>query len=242
MIEVKELKKNYGNYQALKGVSLEVHPGSVFVLLGSNGAGKTTLIKILTGLLRSSGGVALIDGFSVWDNVEGRERFGYMPEHPHLYDRLTGREFLDVMGSLRGVEETKLSQRIQILSEQLELDRVIDSEISSYSKGMKQKVLFANSLINDPPNLILDEPTSGLDPRFTRYIKRRIRGEAAEGKAILMSTHITSITEDIADKVAIIEEGRIVAHGGVGELYNKYDCDTIEEVFVEVVNHVRSNN
>ncbi|MFO8109561.1 MAG: ABC transporter ATP-binding protein [Thermoplasmata archaeon] len=241
MIEVRDLKKSYGDFQALKGVSLKVLPGTVYVLLGSNGAGKTTLIKILTGLLRASSGAAFIDNISVWDDVKGRDRFGYMPEHPHLYDRLTGREFLDIMGSLRKLDAEFLNSKIEVLAQELELDKVIDSEINSYSKGMKQKILFANSLINDPPNLILDEPTSGLDPRFTRYIKKRIREEASAGKSILMSTHITSITEDIADRVAIIEEGNIAAQGDISELYNRYQCDTLEDVFVEVVNYVRSN-
>ncbi len=219
---------------------MKVQPGEIFVLLGSNGAGKTTLIKILTGLLKATEGVGLIDGESVWKVVRGRERFGYMPEHPHLYNRLTGREFLETMGSLKEVRTSVVKSRSKKLAMELELSRVFNSEISSYSKGMKQKLLFANALINDPPNLILDEPTSGLDPRFTRYIKMRIREEAVKGKAILMSTHITSITEDIADKVAIIEEGDIVAHGTVGGLYERYGCDSLEDVFVEVVNHARS--
>ncbi len=240
MIEIKDLRKRYDGFLALKGVSLKVNPGEVFVLLGSNGAGKTTLIKILTGLLKATEGEALIDGVSVWDEVKSRERFGYMPEHPHLYDRLTAREFLETMGSLKGVNESTVKDRINKLSKGLELDRVIDSEISSYSKGMKQKVLFANSLINNPPNLILDEPTSGLDPRFTRYIKMRIRDQAVKGKTVLMSTHITSITEEIADRVAIIEEGDIVAQGTVGELFERCGCDSLEEVFIEVVNHARS--
>ncbi len=242
MIEISGLGKSYGDFEALKGVSLTVPPGTIHVLLGSNGAGKTTLIKILTGLLRASYGRALIDGVSVWDDVDGRARFGYMPEHPHLYDKLTGREFLDIMGSLRGMEPVPLGGRIDGLAKELELERVMDSEIESYSKGMKQKILFASALINDPPNLILDEPTSGLDPRFARYIKGRIREEASRGKSVLMSTHITSITEDIAHRVAVIEEGDIVAQGTPDELYERYHCRSMEDVFVEVVNHVRARH
>ncbi|MBS3782500.1 MAG: ABC transporter ATP-binding protein [Candidatus Thermoplasmatota archaeon] len=237
MIEIKNLKKSYGRFEALKGIDIFLDEGEIYILLGSNGAGKTTLIKILTGLLSPSSGTAKINGKSARNIKDIRAKFGYMPEHPDLYERLTGEEFLHMMGSLKGVEEDRLVEKIHKLSQELEIERDLNKEIGSYSKGMKQKILFINAVINDPPNLILDEPTNSLDPRFSQDIKSRIKDLSSRGKCILMSTHITPVAEDIADRVGIIEKGRLVAEGTVSELKRETDSDNLEQVFIEVVNH-----
>jgi len=237
MIEIKDLRKSYGDFEALKGIDFSLGEGEIYSLLGSNGAGKTTLIKILTGLLRPSSGTAKIDGRSARHNKKIRSRFGYMPEHPDLYEKLTGEEFLHMMGSLKGVDEDILCQKIEGFSQDLEITGHIHKEMGGYSKGMKQKILFMNAVLNDPPNLILDEPTNSLDPRFSQNIKSRIKELASRGKCILMSTHITPVAEDVADKVGIIERGRLVAEGTVNELKRKTGSDNLEQVFIEVVNH-----
>lgn len=237
MIEIKDLKKSYGKFEALKGVDISLEEGEIYALLGSNGAGKTTLIKVLTGLLQPSFGTATIDGLSARNNKKIRSQFGYMPEHPDLYEKLTGEEFLYMMGSLKGVEEDILCQKIESFSQDLEIDGHINKEMGGYSKGMKQKILFINAVLNDPPNLILDEPTNSLDPRFSQDIKSRIKELASRGKCILMSTHITPVAEDVADKVGIIEKGKLVAEGTVNELKRKTGSDNLEQVFIEVVNH-----
>jgi len=237
MIEIKNLRKSYGEFEALKGIDIFLEEGEVYALLGSNGAGKTTLIKILTGLLQPSSGTTKIDGHSARHNKKVRKRFGYMPEHPDLYERLTGEEFLHMMGSLKGIDDGKLYKKIERFSLELEISDHIQKEMGSYSKGMKQKILFINAVINDPPNLILDEPTNSLDPRFSQDIKSRIEDLASQGKCILMSTHITPVAEDVADKVGIIEQGRLVAEGTVSELKRKTNSNNLEKVFIEVVNH-----
>ncbi len=237
MIQIKDLRKSYGEFEAVKGIDIFLKEGEVYALLGSNGAGKTTLIKILIGLLRPSSGTAKIDGKSARHNKKIRKRFGYMPEHPDLYEKLTGEEFLHMMGSLKGIEDGKLCKKIEKFSQELEITDHLQKEMDSYSKGMKQKILFINAVINDPPNLILDEPTNSLDPRFSQNIKSRIEDLASQGKCILMSTHITPVAEDVADKVGIIEQGRLVAEGTVSELLRKTDSDNLEQVFIEVVNN-----
>ncbi len=240
MIEVKNLSKSYGDFQAIQDINFKVEDGEIFSLLGSNGAGKTTIIKTLVGLLNPSGGEALIDGKPVKEDKDIKRRFGYMPEQPHLYRRLTGREFLEMMGSLRGVKPNVLEKKINDMAGEMELRDMLDSEMGAYSKGMKQKVMFANAIIPDPKNLVLDEPTTGLDPRFTKYLKDRIISQAEKGKAVLMSTHITSVAEVVADRVAIIDHGNVVEHGPVKELMEQADNgSSLEDVFVEVVHNER---
>ncbi|MFW6141090.1 MAG: ABC transporter ATP-binding protein [Candidatus Saliniplasma sp.] len=235
MIEVRNLRKLYGSYEALKDISFQVGKREVYSLLGSNGAGKTTIIKIITGLLEPTAGNVFIDDLDVDSNPHVRSRFGYMPEHPHLYDRLTGREFLEMNANLRGMDEGIVERRIQELAEDLSLFDVLDSEMGAYSKGMKQKILFINAVIHDPPNLILDEPTSGLDPRYTVYIKNKIKDLAKKGKTVLMSTHITSVASEISDEIAVINGGELIAEGSPQELMDKTGKRSLEEVFIEVV-------
>ncbi|MFP3872716.1 MAG: ABC transporter ATP-binding protein [Candidatus Natronoplasma sp.] len=242
MIEIKDLSKSYGKIQAVKGVDLSVKDGEIFCLLGSNGAGKTTIIKTLTGLLEADEGEALVDGRRIRDDVKSKNLFGYLPEQPHLYERLTGREFLDIMGSLKGVKKERLHDFIDRWSQEMELDERIDSEMGSYSKGMKQKILFVNAVLHDPPNLILDEPTVGLDPRFSQYMKKKIRELSREEKTVLMSTHITSVAEDIADVVGIIDRGELLTRGPPDELMERTGTQNLEQAFVDVINDERRNS
>lgn len=235
MIEIKNLQKKYGSFTALNDVSLKVKEGEVFTLLGSNGAGKTTMIKIITGLLRPDSGVALIDGKKMDGNTEIKRRFGYMPEQPHLYERLTGREFLELRGKIQNVDNETLEERIDSITKELEIDHMLDSETGAYSKGMKQKILFTNAVLHDPQNFILDEPITGLDPRFTRIIKNRIKQMGEDGKTVLMSTHITSVAEVVCDVVGIINEGVIKAVGDIDKLKKKTNSDSLEEIFIKVV-------
>ncbi len=241
MIEIKGLSKCFGDIRAVKDVDFQVEDGNIFCLLGSNGAGKTTIIKTLIGLLEGSEGRALIDGKVIRNDVRCKTLFGYLPEQPHLYERLTGREFLDIMGSLKGVDKEKLDRLIERWSKALELDRRIDSEMGSYSKGMKQKVLFINAIIHDPPNLILDEPTVGLDPRYSQFMKKKIRELSRDGKTVLMSTHITSVAEEIADVVGIIDRGELLTVGTPKELVERTGRNNLEGAFVEVIDDERRN-
>ncbi len=241
MIEIKNLCKRYGDIEAVNGVDLSVESGEIFCLLGSNGAGKTTIIKILIGLLEPTSGTALINGKNIREDVKSKTLFGYLPEQPHLYERLTGREFLDIMGTLKGVKKSRLEREIDRWSEELELERRLDSETGAYSKGMKQKILFINAILHDPPNLVLDEPTVGLDPRFSQHMKKKISDFSKDGKAVLMTTHITSVAEDVADTVGIIDKGRLLTRGSPESLKEETGTETLEKAFVEVIDRERRN-
>ncbi|MFP4051505.1 MAG: ABC transporter ATP-binding protein [Thermoplasmata archaeon] len=242
MIEVRDLGKYYGDFEAIKNITFTINEGEVFSLLGSNGAGKTTIIKAIAGLLEPTRGFIRINQSDINNGYQVKKLYGYMPEQPHLYDRLTGREFLEMMGSLRGIDENILSNKIDDFAVEMEIDHMLNSEMGAYSKGMKQKILFANAIIHDPPNLILDEPTTGLDPRFTKYLKRKIREQADMGKGVLMSTHITSVAEEISDRIAIIDCGKFVAQGTLEELLSLTNSETLEDVFVEVIHNERKGN
>lgn len=241
MIRVNELRKVYRTTTAIDSISFNVKRGEVLGLLGSNGAGKSTTIKILAGILRPTGGDVRIAGYDVRrETLQSKKMRGYMPEFPILYENLTGYEFLYFVGRLLDMSETDIENRISRYSEALELEDHIHSLIGTYSKGTRQKITFIMSILNSPPVLLLDEPTSGLDPRFTRLLKDWIRAFRSRGSSILISTHITSVAEDICDRVAIIHRGRIRAMGRIDSILNTTGSSTLEDAFVQVVDSVES--
>ena len=239
MIEVKGLKKEYRSTLAIDDISFEVAQGEVMGLLGSNGAGKSTTIKILAGILRPTAGEVYLAGTDVRrETLASKRSRGYMPEFPILYENLTGYEFLFYIGRLLDIDEKEIDKRILSYSHALELDHHIHSLIGTYSKGTRQKITFIMSILNPPPVLLLDEPTSGLDPRFTRLLKDWIISFRDSGTSILISTHITSVAEDICDRVAIIHRGKIRAMGQIDTLLQQTGAATLEDAFVQVVDDV----
>ena len=236
MIEVKALKKVYPTTKAIDGISFHVNAGEIMGLLGSNGAGKSTTIKILAGILRPTSGEVYLAGKDVLrETLQSKKMRGYMPETPHLYENLTGYEFLTFVGRLLDMSHEVIEERIENYSKALELESHLHSLIGTYSKGTRQKITFIMSIMNDPPVLLLDEPTSGLDPRFTRLLKDWILSFRANGNAILLSTHITSVAEDICDRLAIIHRGKIRSMGTVKEILELTSSSSLEEAFVQVV-------
>lgn len=239
MIRVEGLRKLYRSTVAIDDISFNVGKGEVMGLLGSNGAGKSTTIKILAGILRpTSGGVFIADHDVRWETLSSKRMRGYMPEFPILYENLTGYEFLYYVARLLDVNDADIKKRILTYSHALELDHHINALIGTYSKGTRQKITFIMSILNHPPVLLLDEPTSGLDPRFTRLLKDWIMSFKEAGTSILISTHITSVAEDICDKVAIIHRGRIRAMGKIDTLLETTETSTLEDAFVQVVDSV----
>jgi ABC-2 type transport system ATP-binding protein len=233
---VHNLGKNYDGFSALKGISFSIQEGEIFGLLGPNGAGKSTCMKIICGLLAPTYGHALIDGTDVTKNpIAAKSKIGYLPEYPALFEHLSGREFLSMIGKFRDLKKDDNKYRIEKLNEVLDLEGKMDNLIGTYSKGMRQKIAFASAIIHDPPILILDEPTSGLDPRFGRYVRDIIKEFGASKKTILMSTHITEVAQDLCNKMAIINKGEIVISGTVSEVKNKTNSRTLEEAFINVV-------
>jgi len=236
MLATKNLRKVFGNVVAVEDLTFEVKKGEIFGMLGTNGAGKTTTMKIFACLLKPTSGMAFVDGLDVTANpIEVKRRLGYLPEMPSLFEKLTGREFLFMLGTLRQLEEDALQKIVDKFSIELELGASLDLEIGTYSKGMRQRVAFASALLHEPPVLILDEPTSGLDPRFAKMVKRWIREYADRGGTVLMSTHVTEIADSLCDRVAVVSKGRIVGLDNPKELCAKLGVVNLEDAFVRLV-------
>ncbi|MCB0322957.1 MAG: ABC transporter ATP-binding protein [Bdellovibrionales bacterium] len=239
MIRLVHLRKEFGNFVAVDDVSLEIGPGRIFAFLGTNGAGKTTTIRMMTGVLQPTSGTAEIGGYDIQKNpIEAKFLMGVIPDRPHMYGKLTGREFLQFMADLYKVDARTARSR---MAELLELYGLTDWQhdlIDSYSHGMKQRLLMCAAQVHKPPVLIVDEPMVGLDPRGAKVLKDMLRRSAAEGLTIFMSTHSLSVAQEIADQLAIIQRGRILATGTLAELYRHSQADTtldLEEVFLRII-------
>ena len=236
MLEVRNLVKTFGNVRAVDGISFTAGKGEIFGMLGSNGAGKTTTMKILSCLLKPTDGIALVDNLDVTkEPLEVKRIIGYLPEMPSLFEKLTGREVMAMMGTLRGIENDALEKKVDRYTKILEFDDFLDLEIGTYSKGMRQRTAFAASVLHEPPILILDEPTSGLDPRYAKIVKGWIKDYAASGKTVLMSTHVTEIADDLCSRVAVIHKGKIVGLDTPSGLKDNLNAPTLEDVFVKLV-------
>jgi ABC-2 type transport system ATP-binding protein len=236
MIEFQGLTRTYGDFTAVHPLSLEVHSGEVFGFLGPNGAGKTTTIRMLMGILVPSGGRALIHGLDCHSQRAFVQRHvGYLPDNPIYYDFLRGREILQFVAEMHGMDRHEAQrQAIRMLGE-FGLDEVVDEFAVNYSMGMKKKLGLACALIHDPEVLILDEPINGLDPRAAREVQDRLRQAAAAGKTIFMSTHLLDMAEKVCTRVGIIHRGELTATGTLAELRTRVsDNASLEEVFLKV--------
>ncbi|MHB0870314.1 MAG: ABC transporter ATP-binding protein [Chloroflexota bacterium] len=229
------LRKSYGRHEAVKGIDLEAWPGEIVGFLGPNGAGKTTTIKMLTGLLRPTAGEAAVMGFDVEkEPVKAKAAFGYLPDTPYLYGKLSAWEFLRFMARLYRVPRDQAERRAGELLRLFDLSEAAGDLLEGYSHGMKQKVALAAALIHDPKVLLLDEPTVGLDPKSARLIKDLLVQLRDRGTSILFSTHILEIAERICDRVAIIYQGQIVASGTLEQLRARQGEASLEDIFLKV--------
>jgi ABC-2 type transport system ATP-binding protein len=219
LLETNGLTKRYGDKLAVDQVSFSVQAGEIFGFLGPNGAGKTTTIKMIVGLLQPSSGVVKVNGFDVQlQPLQAKAASGYVPDEPNLYPKLTGRELLQFVGDLYGLERKQLGRRADELLRLFDLEAASDDTIDSYSHGMRQKTTLAAALVHDPKVLVLDEPTVGLDPKSARMIKDILRQMAERGAAVFLSTHILEIAERMCDRIGIIHQGRLIAMGTMDEL------------------------
>ena len=233
LIEVDRLTKRFGSTVAVNAVSFAVEPGEIFGFLGPNGAGKTTTIKMLTGLVRPTAGRARLAGFDVVRQpLAAKRTFGYVPDEPQVYAKLTAWEFLDFVGDIYRMSPARKNKRIADLLEQFDLAEHADGLLGGFSHGMKQKVLLCSALLHEPKIYFLDEPTVGLDPRSAKLLKGILRDIAANGGAILMSTHIMEIAQALCDRVTIIDHGHIVASGSVADLRASRGHDSLENIFL----------
>ena len=235
VLQATHLSKSYGKTLAVDDVSLTVEKGEVLGLLGSNGAGKSTTVRMLVGLARPDNGRAWVAGHDVQvDPIPAKAALGYLPETVTMYDRLTLREYLEFLGPLYGILGEQLEERIDEQVARVELERNIDQEMGTYSKGMVQRAALAGATIHDPPALIFDEPGTGLDPRFVRKLKEWVR-ELAGDAAVLVCTHVTSFAAEVSDRLAIMHNGSILATGTLTELRVATGAEDLEETFVRVV-------
>jgi len=240
MIQARDLRKEYGDFVAVEGSTFSVDRGEVFGIIGPNGAGKTTTLKMLAGLLEPTGGDAEIAGMDT-EESEMRQQLGFLPEESPLYEEMTPISYLKFFADLYDVPGDVAEERMHETLDELELEHR-DRKLGDMSKGMKRKVAIARSLINDPDVLIYDEPASGLDPLTTNYVIEFTQQLAEEGKTIVFSAHNLFHVESICDRVAIMNEGQIVARGDLAELQEEYG-ETRYHVYttVDVPEAVREN-
>lgn len=224
VIKIQDLTKIYpGNIKAISHLTLNIQKG-ILALLGPNGSGKTTLMKILVGAIRPSSGKIRILGKDLGDiRSEDKKNIGYQPENPGLYQDLTGKEFLEYMGRLSGLNARKAKNKTEEMLEWAGLKRWKSSKIRTYSSGMRQKLAFVQSLMSDPKILLLDEPTKGLDPVAREEMLRMVKQMARSHKTVLLATHLLAEAEYVADRIAIIDRGGLLLEGNLKELTKERD-------------------
>ena len=238
MLKVEGLTKYYGNKPAAKDISFEVKNGEVFGILGTNGAGKSTTIKMMCGLLKPTRGIIQIGGVNLQRMpLKAKAMMGYLPENPLIYDKLTGAETLELIGNLRKLSSDMIKQRIEYYAKSLGLGEQIYHEVGTYSKGMRQKLAIAMTLIHDPEMVLLDEPASGLDPRYTKLLKDWIKNLAANGRTVLLSTHIIEMAETLCVRIAIIDEGKLKAIGTINEIQTSTGVTNLEDAFIRIIGY-----
>jgi len=238
MIKVEGLTKYYGNKPAAKDISFEVNNGEIFGILGTNGAGKSTTIKMMCGLLKPTRGIIQIGGVNLQRMpLKAKAMMGYLPENPLIYDKLTGAETLELIGNLRKLSSNMIEQRIEYYAKSLGLGEQIYHEVDTYSKGMRQKLAIAMTLIHDPDTILLDEPASGLDPRYAKLLKDWIKNLSANGRTVLLSTHIIEMAETLCDRIAIIDQGQLKAIGTINEIQNSTGVNNLEDAFIKIIGY-----
>ena len=238
MLQLNNLSKKFGSFQAVANLDLQVNSGEFFGFLGPNGAGKTTTIKMICGLLSPTEGSILIDNYDIQkDPVAAKRIIGYIPDQPYLYDRLTGREFLYFSGGLYGIPTKELKTIINDVTEMLKIGEWLDRRTEEYSQGMKQRISIASALLHNPKFLLVDEPMVGLDPQSAKIVKEILKQKAQEGTAIIMSTHSLNIAEEICSRIGIIKDGSIIFDNDLNSFRNFYDKEyqNLESFFLELV-------
>ena len=236
MLEARGLSKFYAGIPAVKDVNFRLERGGVLGLLGPNGSGKSTTVSMITTLIEPSVGQVLLDGASVSINLlDYKARIGYVPEEAHLYSYLTGPEYLELVGQLRGVRQRVLEQKIASFMHIFNLEDDRYAPMSAYSKGMRQKILISAALLHDPDIIVLDEPGSGLDVTSSLVLRSLVQKLAAAGKMVIYSSHVLESVEKVATDVLILHDSPVVAHDSVLRLRELMALPSLEQVFKKVV-------
>jgi ABC-2 type transport system ATP-binding protein len=242
MIRLENVSKTYASsgVKALDSVKLEIKDGEIFGFLGPNGAGKTTAIKIITGIINSDAGDTFIDMHNIRsDALAAKQQIGYVTDNPDIFAKLKAKEYLNFIADVFEVSTSARQQIITDLCGRFEIDDVLNASIGSFSHGMKQKLLIVASLLPDPQNWILDEPIIGLDPRASFILKEIMRDRADRKKCVFFSTHVMEIAERVCDRLAIIDEGKIVFTGTLKDLQKHMQSQrgkgsSLEELFLKL--------
>jgi len=235
MLEIRSLSKRFNGIPAVDNVSFTIRPGEILGYVGPNGAGKSTTVKMMIGLLDPSDGEILFQGRSIsYSLPDFQERLGYVPEEPNFYPYLSGWEYLQLAGRLRGMPRPQLEARVDQFLRLFSLWHDRHCPLSSYSKGMRQKILISSALIHDPDLLILDEPLSGLDVHTAMVLRELLQGLAARGKMIFYCSHVLEVLEKVCNSVLILSKGRVVAHDSIDRLREMLHQPSLEGIFAQL--------
>lgn len=231
VLKIRDLKMNFGSKEVLKGINLDIHEGEIIGYIGSNGAGKSTTVKIILGLITGYTGTIEVMGENISDNINYKKKIGYVPEIADIYDSLTANEYLTFVGQLYGLSYDDSLFKAKALMKILGISDARNSRISSYSKGMKQKILLIASLLHNPDILFLDEPLNGLDANSVMIIKEILATLAKEGKTIFYSSHIMDVVEKISNRIVLLNNGLISADGSFEDLKAASNDGSLESIF-----------
>jgi ABC-2 type transport system ATP-binding protein len=236
MIELRNVSKRYGTKVAVQNLNLSVPEGELFAFLGPNGAGKTTTIKMLCGLLFPTEGTVSVGGFDLRDQGDqARRMISFVPDQPFLYEKLSGREFLQFTCDLYGMDKDHAREQMARVIDLFHLEDFVDDLTERYSHGMRQRTVFAAALVHEPRLLIADEPTVGLDPKSIRELKTLLRQQTAQGVTVFLSTHTLDIAQELADRIGILDHGRLLACGTMDDLRKQAARDgTLEDLFLQI--------
>lgn len=235
ILELKDLRKSFESKEVLKGINLRVKRGEIIGYIGSNGAGKSTTIKIMLGIVQGYDGDVTIFGKNIKDtNGEYKKRIGYVPEVSEVYESLTAREYLSFIGQLYDLDVNTCNKREEELTKLFGIDSYLNTRISTFSKGMRQKLILISSLIHNPDILFLDEPLSGLDANSVMIVKELLEVLAKEGKTIFYSSHIMDVVEKISHRIVLLNDGKIAADGSFTDLKDASNEGSLEDIFNDV--------
>jgi ABC-2 type transport system ATP-binding protein len=233
IVQFTNIVKRYGEFEAVRGLTLDIPSGGIFALLGPNGAGKTTLIKLLMGMLRPTSGDLTVGGLDAFsDGVEVKRIVGYLPDEPVFYDFMRGRDIIRFVGEMHSLDTATIESRSAALAERLSLTDAMEEFAENYSRGMKKKLGLMCALLHEPALMVLDEPTNGLDPHGTMVLHELMREIAKAGRTVLFSTHLLDQAERLCSQVAVVSHGQLAAEGTLAELQNRFGAsETLESLF-----------